>query len=272
MRRVHTSATVTSFVVRPSGSSLGRKSHVDGIQDNALRRQALLQTQTTLMNHPKLLAKSYPGEVGCIPHAVTLLGHLQAVHTAAETVLDVAGQSMIQAFGFTTELLPRFRRIVTLAAAIHDVGKANNHFLGMLQRSSERQQNHFRQALRHEWVSWWWLHLHDVRKWACSVLEHPDDFHVVACCVCGHHPAAKRPTPPEHLDGAGAELEVLTGHPDFLAVVDWLNNLTPSNMNLPPGHNQSLLVAQGHITDSIANITRQVNETLSFFDQLEYAE
>ena len=69
-----------------------------------------------------------------------------------------------------------------------DAGKANAHFLGMLCRM-DRSSYDYQQGVRHEWMSWWWLHLDGVQKWGASVLNNPDDLHVVMCCVAGHHPA-----------------------------------------------------------------------------------
>ena len=110
-----------------------------------------------------LLAKSFHGATP--PHEATLLGHLQAVHAAAMSIIDACGSHMLATFGLPEGELERFRKIVALAAAIHDVGKANEHFQGMLTRSADRSRYNFQQALRHEWVSLLWLQQPEVQQW-----------------------------------------------------------------------------------------------------------
>ena len=75
-----------------------------------------------------------------------LPGHLCDVYKAAQHVLDTTAKVQLEAIGLSTsDWLDRFRRGVSLAAAVHDLGKCNNQFQGML-------RNNVRQALRHEWV------------------------------------------------------------------------------------------------------------------------
>src|SRR5690349_9770009 len=97
----------------------------------------------------ELLAKSQkPGEPW---HPSMLLSvHLSDVCAAALQVLDATGDDQLLAL----ELDPahyreRFRRIVLLAAAIHDLGKANDHFQGMIYGRRDVRVNP--QGLRHEW-------------------------------------------------------------------------------------------------------------------------
>jgi hypothetical protein len=78
--------------------------------------------------------------------------HLQDVYVAAQRVLESTGDEQLLAL----KLEPlahreRFRRCVLLAAAVHDLGKANDHFQGMICRLPERI--HRPQGVRHEWVT-----------------------------------------------------------------------------------------------------------------------
>jgi len=138
-----------------------------------------------------LLAKSFHGETP--PHEATLLGHLQAVHAAALTIIDACGEAMLATFRLPTSDLTRFRQIVAIAAAIHDVGKANSHFQGMLNASADRSRYNFRQALRHEWVSLLWPQQSMVAQWIKEVLPDEADILILECCVAGHHPGANVP-------------------------------------------------------------------------------
>ncbi len=195
------------------------------------RRTGLIDS--TMMNSEILLAKSVDRNAE-VTFAATLLGHLQHVHAASDAVVAATGSAMLAAFGISTHKLPRFRRIVALAAAVHDVGKANDHFRGMLCGTADRAAYDYRQAVRHEWLSWWWLHLDNVREWAMSVLHERSDFDIVLCCVAGHHPAVHRPTPPDHIDGAGSKLSFLTGRADFSEITSWLNEVFPASKPLIP--------------------------------------
>ena len=78
-----------------------------------------------------------------------LSGHLRDVYTAAEKVLDATGDDQLLALGLSPdEYRERLRRCVLLAAAVHDLGKANDHFQGMICGNRDVRQNP--QGLRHE--------------------------------------------------------------------------------------------------------------------------
>ncbi len=220
--------------------------------------------------HERLLAKKVErGEA--VPHLATLRGHLQSVHSAAEAITDVAGVAMLETFGIDADQLPRFRKIVTLAAAVHDIGKANDHFLGMLTRAADRADNDYRQAVRHEWLTWWWLHQPHVREWAEQSLEHPDDWYLVLCCVAGHHPKFGRSTPPDHAEG-GSKIKLLFGHSDFGQVLDWLSEVTAAETKLPRGPDVILRCAQGLNDDAVAEIHRQFVAVRTHIDNLGWGE
>src|SRR5262245_39508938 len=93
--------------------------------------------------------------------------HLKDVFEAARRVLDNSGDAQLRAIGLElNSYLDRFRRIVTLAAAVHDLGKANDHFQAMIIGRRDVRQNP--QGLRHEWVTV--LMLTNLREWLLPAL------------------------------------------------------------------------------------------------------
>ena len=150
-----------------------------------------------------------------------LLQHLKDVHAAAERVFDATGEDQLSALDLTHAAadLDRFRRCVLLAAALHDLGKANDHFQGMiLGKRKDRPQ-----GLRHEWVTVLLLQ-EPLRDWLLGQVNKAD-LSVVEWAVGGHHPAYNRESPPRRADprGAGDKLVVLAAHPDFAGCLIWLS-------------------------------------------------
>ena len=174
----------------------------------------------------QLLAKSYQGQTA--PHEATLLGHLRAVHGSALSIIDACGESMLAAFGIPASDFARFRKVVAMAAALHDVGKANSHFQGMLTHSADRSHYHFQHALRHEWVSLLWLQQPVIQLWIRELFDSESDILALECCICGHHPGPKRPTPPASIDGAGSEMATWFHERAFDQIAGWLQELTNS--------------------------------------------
>ena len=149
--------------------------------------------------------------------------HLQDVYAAAIQVLDATGDDQLQALGLPVEAhQERFRRIVLLAAAVHDLGKANDHFQGMIRRT--RNVRIHPQGLRHEWVTV--LMLSQLRDWLLpAVGRSAEDFAIVEWAVSGHHPAHNHPTPPSGppaQGGSGPEITFLVNHTDFVGFLSWL--------------------------------------------------
>ena len=69
---------------------------------------------------------------------------------------------------------------------MHDLGKANDHFQGMIYGTRDVRQNP--QGLRHEWVTL--LMLEQLREWLLPALGGSIvDFAIVEWAVAGHHPA-----------------------------------------------------------------------------------
>ncbi len=153
-------------------------------------------------------------------HPSALLGqHLIDVVTAARMVVEATGDDQLRALGLVPERYrDRLRQCVVLAAAVHDVGKANDHFQGMIRYLAERFGKP--QGLRHEWVSL--LILRMLGDWllpavgGCAI-----DLAIVEWAIAGHHPGHDRESPPKRSPcGAGADLVIHAGHPEMSAILD----------------------------------------------------
>ncbi len=174
------------------------------------------------MNPERLWAKSWDNHTHTIPpRSAYLVEHLKDVLAAADRVLAATGDDQLAALGLPTEQYrDRFNRIVRLAASIHDLGKANNHFQGMLR--GQRDSRVEPQGLRHEWVTI--LMMSHMRKWLLPVVNGSElDFAIAEWAVAGHHPAADHHSPPRTCPhGAGVEICIQIGHKDFCEVLKWL--------------------------------------------------
>lgn len=173
------------------------------------------------MDPNRLWAKSCPRNQKPRP-SMYLLNHLQDVHEAAKRVVDATGDSQLSALGLDPEKYRvRFRRCVLLAAAVHDLGKANDHFQGMLLWSADRRDKP--QGLRHEWVTM--LMLKSLREWLLQAVGGDEiDSAIVEWAVAGHHPAHNHESPPRNCPtgGPGVEIKLRMGHKDFTPVLVWL--------------------------------------------------
>lgn len=172
------------------------------------------------MNPAYLWAKSKRPDELELP-SMRLLGHLTDVSKASIRVLDATADDQLRALGLDpNRYRERLRRCVVLAAAIHDLGKANDHFQPMVRGCRDVRQNP--QGLRHEWVTI--LVLRELRPWLLAAVEGSDvDFAVVEWAVAGHHPAFHHQSPPRLCPaGAGAEIRVLADHGEFGPILEWL--------------------------------------------------
>lgn len=172
------------------------------------------------MPFEKLLAKSQRHGEPWID-SMWLPVHLADVHAAAAQVLDATGDEQLRALGLDPERYrERFRRIVLLAAAVHDLGKANDHFQGMIHGTRDVRTNP--QGLRHEWATL--LMLQTLRDWILTAVGRSEvDFAVLEWAVVGHHPAHDHASPPKDCPGGcGPILELFVGHADFRIALAWL--------------------------------------------------
>jgi CRISPR-associated endonuclease/helicase Cas3 len=182
----------------------------------------------------QLLVKSQ--KQGELWHPSMLLSaHLSDVYAAALRVLDATGDDQLQALGLDPgNYRERFHRIVLLAAAVHDLGKANDHFQGMIHGRRDVRVNP--QGLRHEWVTV--LMLSQLRDWLLPAMGgSADDFAIVEWAVSGHHPAhhhANPPKGPPAQGGSGPEINVLANYPEFFGILSWLKAEFGLTADAPP--------------------------------------
>jgi CRISPR-associated endonuclease/helicase Cas3 len=174
----------------------------------------------------RLLAKSRRKDEKC-SDSMLLIGHLKDVHEAAIRILDATGVDQLRAVGLDPHAyLPRLRRCVLLAAAVHDLGKANDHFQGMIHGT--RDVRTAPQGLRHEWATI--LMVRKLRQWLLpAVAADETDLAIVEWAIAGHHPSTNHASPPtESTKGGGVVLETLLGHADASAILDWIGSLFPA--------------------------------------------
>ncbi len=172
------------------------------------------------MDSNRLWAKSKRDDEDAV-RSMFLPGHLSDVYHAAERVLEATAADQLAALGLKApEYHDRLHRCVLLAAAVHDLGKANDHFQGMICRTKDRKDR--QQGIRHEWVTV--LMLKSLREWLLpAVSGREDDFAIVEWAVAGHHPAHNHDSPPRLCPaGAGVEIQLYCGHDDFLECIRWL--------------------------------------------------
>ena len=83
------------------------------------------------MNADRLWAKRWNQRAP--PAHVLLGGHFHDAVEAAGKVLDATVEDQLRALSLKpADLCARFRRIGLFAAALHDLGRANDHFQGMM--------------------------------------------------------------------------------------------------------------------------------------------
>jgi CRISPR-associated endonuclease/helicase Cas3 len=167
----------------------------------------------------RLWAKSKPDSVE-LRESMYLQGHLKDVYTAADKVIAATGLAQLAALGLDpAKNFDRFRKCVLFAAAVHDLGKANDHFQGMICRAPERRDK--QQAVRHEWITI--LILQELRGWLRPVVSSDIDWHIVEWAVSGHHPAHNHSSPPRSCPpGSGVEIRIRSQEADFTDCLNWI--------------------------------------------------
>ncbi len=167
------------------------------------------------MNHV-LLAKSQREEDGQIVEPVSLLDHSRAVLAAAHAILDE-----IEDFLPPEIAKPDLRKLVLAGAVLHDIGKANNMFQGMLRpKRAEFPEIRWpqRQPLRHEGLSALIVagYIEEAREFSDHLVdEFFDDWNdphqalwMLAWLVGGHHLQM------HHAEEAAVAMVRISGIPD----------------------------------------------------------
>lgn len=131
-----------------------------------------------------LLAKSF--ESGHWKGSYSLVGHTADVVQSVTTIVDTIGERLIQQFGLSCDF-EYLRSTARLAAYLHDWGKANDHFQGVVRyrmrnTSPRRNPQNSPQMLRHEVVSV--LLAWEFREW---LDRGTGDFYIALAAAGGHH-------------------------------------------------------------------------------------
>jgi CRISPR-associated endonuclease/helicase Cas3 len=130
----------------------------------------------------RILAKS--AAAGRDP--VTLAGHIDDVLSAVCTMFGAPGRptrlarSWLRLFKLPDEEFEAFFINVWLAAAFHDLGKANDGFQRMVRGRGE-------QAIRHEHLSALMLWREPLQSWLFGLRQHGVDPEIVMAAVVSHH-------------------------------------------------------------------------------------
>ncbi|MDO5579544.1 MAG: CRISPR-associated helicase Cas3' [Planctomycetia bacterium] len=148
----------------------------------------------------------------------TLRSHLRLTFVAAKTIYELTGKRQIEAIGLDSkDYLIRYKTIFLLAAAIHDLGKANNHFYEMVNNEAGGQ------SIRHEWVLYLLLRFSPLGKWLkkCFPMEtREEDFNCLVWAVTGHH----RKQQGKEVNDYGQNMELLIdpAEYDFFEILKWI--------------------------------------------------
>jgi CRISPR-associated endonuclease/helicase Cas3 len=172
----------------------------------------------------RLQAKSWNYGLGSPPDSIYLPSHLRDVVNCSIAISASTQDFQLQAFGVDPDKLrQRFTKLLNVAAACHDLGKANNHFQQIVIGTPSKNGLPTRQAVRHEWISWYLLQQDDMSSWIkscfdCSTSE--VDWHIVLWAITGHHPAYGREIPRSQSQGSSDAIELYLSHPDYLECLD----------------------------------------------------
>ena len=181
----------------------------------------------------RLRAKSWDESLGQPPDSIYLPRHLFDVVRCSIAILAATRDYQLRAFGLDPGVVgDRFGRIVVIAAACHDLGKANSHFQPLVHATSRPDGQRIKQAVRHEWISWFMLQQEEMRSWIQSHLlgSYVEiDWHIILWAITGHHPAFGRDIPTEQANGSIDKLELYLSHPDYHECLD----LVAKTLDLP---------------------------------------
>ena len=214
------------------------------------------------MNYSRLRAKSGPETL----LAVWLPVHLRDVHRESETLLHCTGDEQLSAVGLNPDIWrDRFHRIVLLAAAVHDLGKANDHFQALVWRTRPMQS----QGLRHEWVSALIIDKF-LKEWLRPAVGNDDDWAIVIWTVTGHHPAYNRASPPKQSpDGSGGKMQLMLGHNDFAECLNWIQKAF--QLSAPPQLQDTSLMFTGN-DDVFNQILQSLKQSEKIWKRIQREE
>lgn len=171
-------------------------------------------------------------------------GHTEQVLLAAEQILSERGSSGLRALRLPANLFNRLRSIVLLAAFIHDLGKASEHYQQMV-----RGRRRVPQLIRHEALSLWLCWPGQIlAPWLSKAAPSLDDYKLAVVAAAGHHRKFLNDAfaPPDA--GAGDRVRIFVGHSDFAATlslaVRWFNVPPP-----PDVQDQVFCTGRGHFPE-----------------------
>ncbi|RMD72500.1 MAG: CRISPR-associated endonuclease Cas3'', partial [Cyanobacteria bacterium J149] len=133
-----------------------------------------------------LLAKSYEQNQQSWKGSYTLVGHTADVVNAITIIIDTLGDRLINQFGLKCTL-QELKATAKLAGYIHDWGKANEHFQGVVrQKMDHAEPKRFLpdnpQLIRHEVASV--LLAWEFKEW---LQQSEGDFMIALAAAGGHH-------------------------------------------------------------------------------------
>lgn len=156
----------------------------------------LLAKSATLADKPS------PGE--------SLQGHIAEVVKAANVLADARAKPSLAALGLSLDLEPRLRRILQLAAFMHDLGKCSEHFQEIVRGAKKTQ------LIRHEAASIWlcWPG-QPLAAWLRNAVTTDVDYQIAVIAASAHHRKFwERALAPEG-SGSGSAVKLLCAHKDF---------------------------------------------------------
>lgn len=112
--------------------------------------------------------------------AYTLTGHTASVVEAVTTLIDTLGNQLLFQFGLSCCDLAQLRATARLAAYIHDLGKANDHFQAVVRKLKNPMEHP--QLIRHEALSV--LLAWELRDWLATG---DGNFLIALAAAGGHH-------------------------------------------------------------------------------------
>lgn len=168
--------------------------------------------------------------------AETLPGHTALVLASAEKLIEARGQQALAALGLPESSLVRLRRLVLLAAFLHDLGKASDHFQDVV-----RGLRAAAQLIRHEalalWLAWPGQPL---AAWLVGFAGDRRDLLLALAAAAGHHRKFWAHAVATADSGAGREIRLLLAHAAFHQTL----RVGCSRLGLPPPPRLSDLVIE----------------------------